>query len=161
MRIRVVGLGTSFGDDAAGPLVATALANGPPLPPDVDVVTCYRPVDLVELLDGVDAAVVVDAARFGARPGTVHEVAPGRVAESARTSSHGLGLREALALAEALDRAPRRISVVAIEARGEDSRSLSPEVESAVDEAAAVVRARCRAWRTGAAPASTETSTHA
>jgi hydrogenase maturation protease len=109
----VIGLGNGVrGDDAAGLLVARAL-GGVELEGD--------PSALVELLDGVPSATVVDAVSSGAAPGTVHrfdasdEALPASLRGS--TSTHAVGLAEAIELARALGRLPPRVIVYGIEGR--------------------------------------------
>lgn len=154
MRIRVVGIGTQFGDDAAGPLVAQRLAAGGTLPGGVEAVPCRQPLDLLDLLDGLDGAVLVDAMRSGRLPGTVHEPAFHELDDAQLLSSHGLGVREALALAQTLGRAPQRIALIGIEAGAANGGDMSPSVRVALAEAAVRARRRCEAWVAGAgAPA--------
>jgi hydrogenase maturation protease len=136
-RIVVVGLGNPYrGDDGVGPLVATRAAreagSALSLPP---------PADTTELIDrwaGADAAVVVDATRSGRPPGTVRvwEADCSEPGPAPITSSHGLGLAEALRLGRALGVAPGRVVVVGIE--GVDFRPgdrLSAAVAAAVPAA--------------------------
>ena len=139
MRIHVIGVGTERGDDAVGLAVAEALAQGG-LPPGVSVHRCERPVpDLLDALGGADAAIVVDAARTGARPGAVLRLTRGELARALSPSSHALGVAEALALAEALGRAPARIEVVGLEIADPRGPGLTPAAARAgVAEAARV-----------------------
>jgi hydrogenase maturation protease len=107
-RIRVIGCGNpDAGDDAVG-LVATERARDR-LPSDVEVVAAPTALHVVDLLEGAEAVILVDAMRTaggGRAPGTlVREV--GRadglpVALGSSLSSHGLGLGEAVGLAGAL-----------------------------------------------------------
>jgi hydrogenase maturation protease len=137
----VIGLGSPFGDDAAGPaVVARLLAEG--LPPGVEARVAQRPDALVDALEGVEAAVLVDASRAGLPPGTVHEPERAALREARALSSHGLGAAGALALAEALGRAPRKLAIVAVEAAALGGDTLSPAVRSAIPEAARRVRTR-------------------
>ncbi len=147
MRIRVVGLGSPFGDDAAGILVAQGLGAGDGLPADTEAVACRRPIELLDALEGVDGAVLVDATRSSRPPGTVHEPALDELREARPVSSHGLGVGEAVALARSLGRAPRRIAIVGIEAASTTGDGLSAPVRAALPEATARVRRRCDAWR--------------
>lgn len=149
MRIRIVGIGTAFGDDAAGPLLVQTLATGPGLPMGVEAIPCSRPLELLDLLDGVDGAVLVDATRSGRPAGTVHEPAVDDLREARPVSSHGLGVREALAMARALGRAPQRVAIIGIEAESTAGGEVSRPVRAALAEAAAKVRGRCEAWIAG------------
>jgi hydrogenase maturation protease len=146
VRIRIIGIGTSFGDDAAGLGVVRHLAAEWPLPRGVEAVPCHCPLDLVELLEGVDAAVLVDATCSGRAPGAVHEPLAEELREARPVSSHGLGVPEALAMARAIGRAPPRIAIIGIEAASTAGSELSPPVRAALAEAAARARRRCAAW---------------
>ena len=113
---RVVGVGSPHGDDRIGwDLIEALTAAGPPA--GVEAVCLRTPLDLLEHLDGCETLVVVDACRGGGSPGTIVEVDRDLLATegAAGSSSHGLGLREALALAEALGRLPPRVIVFGVE----------------------------------------------
>jgi hydrogenase maturation protease len=94
------------------------------------------PFQLIELWAEADDVVVVDAARSGQPPGTIHrfdvrsEELPVDVLGG---STHAIGVAEVVELARALDRLPARLTVYGIEA-GVMSHGnvLSPEVEAAV-----------------------------
>ncbi len=128
--MRVIGLGNAWRrDDAAGLEVARRL-GGRALEGE--------PAGLIEALEGADEAVVVDAVSSGAPPGTVHRLEAGSSPLPAElfgvSSTHALGLAEAVELARALGRLPARVVVYGIE--GADfapGSGLSPEVAAAVD----------------------------
>lgn len=139
-RISVIGIGTRFRhDDEAGWAVVSGLLGRESPPPEGTRlhIADGDPARLVSLWEGADLAVVVDAARaVPGRPGRVHrlELGGGRAVPAAGSAgSHGLGLRDAIALATALDRLPARLIVYAIEA-GETGigTGMSPEVASSV-----------------------------
>lgn len=135
MRVRVIGVGTRRGDDAAGLLAAERLA-GSMLPRGVSVSLCERPgSDLVDALEGADAVVLVDATCSGRPPGTVRRLSADELAPDRGVSSHALGVAEALALAEALGRRPARVEVIGIEAGASRDGGPSPAVQGAVAEA--------------------------
>ena len=102
-----------------GPVVASRVAQlGLP---GVEVVVHDEPLALVEQLAGHEDVVVVDAveARHG-HPGTVHMHRVGRAPlrrDPPALGSHGLGVAEAVELARALGRLPRRLTLVGVEAR--------------------------------------------
>ena len=114
-RVRVVGVGSpDAGDDAVGLLAVRAARLELEEVPDVEVVETGAGLHLVDLLDGVDAVVVVDAVRAprgGRAAGTIvrAEAGPqGLPAEvGSSLSSHGFGVAEAVGLAAALGDAPR------------------------------------------------------
>lgn len=142
MRVRVIGVGSGFGDDAAGLAVADRLA-GCERPALVTVARCERPLpDLLDALDGVDAIVLVDATRGGGPAGTVRRLQAGEIAGAAPASSHGFGVARALALARALGSAVARVEWIGIEVGGvRPGDPLSREVEAALPGAAAAALA--------------------
>ena len=131
-------------DDGAGPAVADAGRPGnrevTNLGPIAD------PLDLLGLWDDADLAVVIDAVRTGAEPGTVRLIElgiqpsadPQGPTPSAGSSTHGIGLAGVLRLARAIGRAPERVVVVGIEGRDfGQGEGLTPEVARAVPHAGA------------------------
>jgi hydrogenase maturation protease len=136
VQVRVIGVGSGAGDDAAGLAVVEWLA-AQPCPAGVSLARCERPLaDLVDALDGADAAIVVDAVRGGGTAGTVRRVDEAAIADAGSPSTHGFGARRAVALARALGRAPRRLVWLAIaidSARPGDG--ISPAVRAAIPEA--------------------------
>lgn len=132
----VVGIGNAErGDDAVGLLVARALAAK--ALPGVEVREHGGEVaGLVSILEAAQAAILVDAAVAGARPGSVQRLdaaAESLPAEWFAFSSHGLGLAEAVELARALGVLPGRCLVYAIEAEGfEPGAALSAGPAAAV-----------------------------
>ena len=138
-RVRVVGLGTPFGDDRAGWEVVERL------PPELAAEVTSDPLAVLECPPGCELLVVIDACR-GAdpRPSTLHrfEWPDARLLTEGGVSSHGVGLTAALELATALGRLPRRVVVFAIEGEAEaHGAGLSPAVEAALPVAVARVLA--------------------
>ncbi len=142
--MRIIGCGSADrGDDAAGLMVARRLRElGIPareIPGDASA--------LLEVLGGSDEVILVDAVVTGAAAGavTVWEGRPSGLLRSAGLSSHGLGLGEALDLARALGRLPRRVRVYGIEgASFERGGGVSPAVRKAVEEVAGRITAEAR-----------------
>ena len=138
----VIGLGSPFGDDRAGWAVAERLAALPAVATrDVQVALCRSPgSELPGLLAAAEVAILVDAVRYRGAPGTVYRWSrpePSLFGE-ARLSSHGLGLRAGLELAQALGDLPREWLLYGIEAGpGREAGS----VITAVDAVAWVVAA--------------------
>ncbi|MFE0130691.1 hydrogenase maturation protease [Streptomyces sp. NPDC059037] len=140
--IAVIGIGNEFRrDDGLGRAVVARLrerAAERPLPAGTVLATCDGdPARLIGLWEGSDLAVVVDAAHtHPAHPGRVHRLALDADAldRPRTTSSHGLGLGEAVELARALGRLPGRLVGYAVE--GADSAlgtGLSASVEAVVE----------------------------
>src|SRR5919106_3414401 len=137
MTVIVIGIGNEFRhDDGAGPAVVQRLADLG-VPESSLAVTDGEPSRLIELWSAAEVVVLVDAVRNDpARPGRIHELIVDRpvggLGGTAR--SHGFGLGEAIELALALERMPRRLVILAVE--GADftvGKGLSPEVAAALD----------------------------
>jgi hydrogenase maturation protease len=98
-------------------------------------------IGLLSLFENSAAAILVDAVRTGAPPGTLHRITKDQLAafEAGSGSAHGWGVAETLSIGGQLmpDALPRRLVLIGIEAGqlvlGEN---LSPQVKSALPEAA-------------------------
>jgi hydrogenase maturation protease len=141
-RIAVIGVGNEFRrDDGVGWAVIARLrehAGQRPLPPGTELATCDGdPGRLIGLWADTDLAVVVDAAHaHPCTPGRVHrlELDSGRLAQPPTTSSHGLGLGEAVELARILGVLPDHLVVYAVEgAESALGTGLSPAVAATVE----------------------------
>ena len=156
-RILVAGIGNIFlGDDAFGVEVAWRMLRR--AQPDHVRVADFgiRGMDLAyALLDGYDAAILVDAAARGGDPGTLYVIEPdpesepeseetegGR--EPALMDAHGMNPMRVLEMARALGGRPKRVLVVGCEPATlgdeiEGAMGLSAPVEAAVSGAIAMV----------------------
>jgi hydrogenase maturation protease len=115
MRV-VVGLGSPHGDDQLGWIAVDRLQ--PLLPADSIGHKIGAPIELVDCLHGHETALIIDAAAPASRPGTHRSFLwpCSDLTSGAAWSTHGVGLVEALRLAEALGRLPRRVQIDTIEA---------------------------------------------
>jgi hydrogenase maturation protease len=148
-RVAVIGIGNPFRrDDGVGHAVAEAL-RGVDLPGVAVRLASGEPTGVIDAWAGAERAVVVDAARCTPSvPGRVHRIAPGAAAAGRGTSSHGMGLVDAVRLAEALGRAPHEVVVLAVETADVGvGEGLSPAVA-----APAAVRAVLAELAVGPAP---------
>jgi hydrogenase maturation protease len=144
MSVCVACVGNALrGDDAAGLEVLRLLEGG--LPDGVRLIALEG--EPVALLDGwaeCDTAIVVDATQSGAEPGTIRRILAHETRlpeELTRSSTHVLGIGEAIELARALGRLPARTIVYGIEGgRFDTGAPLSPEVAAATAIVAAAVR---------------------
>ncbi len=115
-RVRILGIGSPSGDDQAGWLTVDALlANG--VPTDVDCHKLDRPgASLIPQLDNADWVILIDAMQSGAQVGHIQRFDrqdwPGY---GHGLSSHGVGVLDALSLAQALNSLPPRIDLYGIE----------------------------------------------
>ncbi|WP_406289462.1 hydrogenase maturation protease [Embleya sp. NBC_00896] len=123
-RIAVIGVGNEFRrDDGVGWAVVARLAEraGMRPPPDGMILAACDgdPARLIALWTGADLALVVDAATSRPpRPGHVRrlEATDEQLSHlGGATSTHGLGLGEAVALSRMLGHLPRHLVVYAVE----------------------------------------------
>jgi len=145
VRRLFVGIGNPLrGDDAAGLLAARALRGRAPR--GVEVLELEgEPLGLIEAWEGADLVLLADAVCSGGAPGEVHRVEAGEgplPASLAGSSTHALGLAEAVELARALERLPPRLVVFGIEAAGfETGAEPAPAVRAAAERVAETVAA--------------------
>ena len=139
-RVRVVGCGNpDAGDDAVGLLAVREARRS--LHPSVEVVEAGPALRVLDLLEGVDAVIVVDGVRTpkGVRePGAIirAQAGPDGLPAELRSSlsSHGLGLSEAVGLAAALGPLPRVVFLGVEISDVEAGHGLSDAVSSALPE---------------------------
>jgi hydrogenase maturation protease len=129
----VIGLGNEFRhDDAAGLVAARRLRER-------GMAAEEHEGDLVTLIDrwkGADGVILIDAISSGAAPGTLHRLdvsASPFPRELFKSSTHALGLTEAVELSRTLGTLPARVLVFGVEA-GDFTAGvgLSEEVERAL-----------------------------
>ncbi|ADD43096.1 hydrogenase maturation protease [Stackebrandtia nassauensis] len=116
-----------------------------------------EPTDLIDLWDGAELAVVVDAVRSGtARPGTIHELTTLPPSHGTGTaSSHAIDIGDTFELARVLDRLPQRLVILAVEAAdlsqgvgiSADVAEAIPAVIDRVTTLAASRLSACHVWR--------------
>jgi hydrogenase maturation protease len=130
------------GDDGAGAAVYERLQKME-LPASVRVEYLgLGGMDLLEQLEGEQLLVVVDGVQLGSVPGTVHQLSWAEIPSlgSRPVSGHGIGIREAVEVAERLypEKVPTDIYLVGIEGRCFDQlgMEMSDEVGRAVGPAA-------------------------
>ncbi|MGZ8715982.1 MAG: hydrogenase maturation protease [Gaiellaceae bacterium] len=142
--MRIVCVGNRWrSDDAAGLEVAGRLRGT--LPAGVELSEREgEPTALIDAWEGADALWLVDAVSSGAEAGTVHRLDASERELPAglfRGSTHHVGLAEAVELARALGRLPRRTVVYGVEGGSfEVGDELTPAVAAAVGRVAEAVR---------------------
>jgi hydrogenase maturation protease len=134
--IRIIGIGSPFGDDAAGLEAARRLAASPPS--GCEIVAADRP--------GLG---LIDAVRSSAPPGTLHDLSLRRLVHRAPApaSSHAFGVAAALQLAEQLGGGPMRGRVLGVETAHGSLRRLDGLTASVRTGVACAVH-RARWWAT-------------
>lgn len=140
--IRVIGLGSPFGDDTVGWRVIDLLQGL--LPDAIDLVALDRPgAALINWMDGVDHLIVVDALCSGAEPGTLVQLSPADLdSESSRLTSHHLELPETFGLASSLGCLPARIDIYGVELGSCTLDNPSRAVKAAANELASLIAER-------------------
>ena len=136
--VRIIGLGNAFkGDDAVGLLAARRLRAR--VDDRVEVIEAEMAgVEIMELMKGARIAILIDAARSGQAPGTIHRFNASDSPVSSLVfprSSHAIGALDALELARTLGTLPPIVIVFGIEAGDTGAgQPLSPQVAQALDE---------------------------
>lgn len=147
--IRIIGLGNEFrGDDAVGLMAARRLRQE--INDRAEVIEAEMVgVDLIDLMKGARAVILIDAARSGQSPGIIHrlDVSAGPIEVLMFPhSSHALGISEALELARVMGVLPPRVIVYGIEAGNTQAgQALSSQVAKALDEVVGRVVQECEA----------------
>ena len=137
--VLILGLGNPLqGDDGVGCRVAQELEERT-LPDDVEVMDGGTPgVGLLNLFEGRQRVIIVDAAEMGHAAGSVVRFRPKDVTltgSAQRFSLHRSGVADALALASELKLALPEIVVFGVQTERADwNDGLSPKVEAAVPQ---------------------------
>lgn len=132
--IRVIGLGSPFGDDRVGLRVIQLLTGR--LPKTVDLVALDRPGStLINWMQGVEHLVLIDAVSSGAAPGSLIRLTAADLSvDDPRLSSHEPGLGETFRLAEALGALPTTVEIFGIELGDCRAETLNQAVETAATQ---------------------------
>ncbi len=160
-RTMIVGIGSDFGDDRLGAVAVEQLAKALP---SCDVRFLRAPLDLLDVLEGVDRLHVVDACRGAGEPGTILR-RNWPVTESTTVrfyGTHDMDLLAALRLAEQLQTLPSRVTIWGIEAAdnagpAKFNMRLSPAVAAAVERITTQIAGEVQAEQVAIA----ESSSHA
>src|SRR3990172_10887228 len=137
-KLVVMGVGQELrGDDAVGIEIVRRWELEYPEKanlPDIQVeIAGLAGLDLLNLMEGMQAAILVDAVQSGAAPGSLHELGTEELAsfEAGAGSAHGWGVAETLAMAEAVGNAlPGKLLLLAVEAEDMSlGAGLSPAVQ--------------------------------
>jgi hydrogenase maturation protease len=142
-RAVVIGVGNLYRrDDGIGQALVAAVGELQ-LPGVVLTVLDGEPSQLLDAWSGADLAVVVDAVLCDPpEPGRIHRTTLDSAAPGPAASTHGLGIPDAVRLAEALNRAPQRLVVFAVEAADIGfGLGLSPAVAASLPELTRAVQA--------------------
>ena len=145
-RVAVVGMGNLLlKDEGVGIHVIRALEKASP---DgcgefiiVDGGTCTD--ILLQLPDGIEKLIVVDAVKGGGEPGSIYRFTPGDIAfdRGTQTSVHQLGLSESLEMMEAARAEPPQVVILGVEPKEIDwGLEISAELQERVPRMIALVK---------------------
>jgi hydrogenase maturation protease len=153
----VLGIGNSLlSDEGAGVHLLRYLDSHRPRAAQVELVDAGTlSFTLAEAIEECQQLIVLDAARLGESAGTVRcfeGAAMDRFIGQGRLSVHEVGLCDLLDVARLVGRLPARRALVGIEPAQTDwGTALSPLVEAALPEAAAMVETTIAGWARAAA----------
>lgn len=149
--IRIIGLGNAMrGDDAVGLQAACKLRQAVGIRAEV-IEAEMAGVDIIELMKGARVVVLIDAARGGEAPGTIHRFDASNSPISHRLfprSTHAIGTVDAVELARTMGVLPATVIVYGIEAGNtEAGQPLSTPVAKALDEVVDQIVQECEVLR--------------
>lgn len=147
--VRVLGLGSPFGDDRLGWVAVENLMLSDrfrALPEGLASAQICDPVGnhLLDAMRGANLAILIDAAQSGSAPGTVRRLDARQIEDGTEPcSSHGFGLSSTLALGRALNDLPQNVILFLVEipaaARFGPAAGLSAPVATAIPGLVAAV----------------------
>jgi hydrogenase maturation protease len=135
--IRIIGIGNLFrGDDAVGLLAARHLRER--LDSSLEVMEAEGDgLALLDLMEGADQVIVIDAVKSGGRPGATVRLdlsKESRWGTLVPCSTHAIGIAEAIDLARTLGRLPMQVILYGIEIDSlEPGAALSESVRGGLD----------------------------
>ena len=136
-RIVVIGVGNLLlGDEGVGVHAVRELKKRA-LPPGVEVLDAgVAGIGLLDLFQGAEKVLLIDAADMNRPPGTVVRFTPDDIqsqGENPRFSAHDVGLLEVLQLAKALGKSPPQVVIVGVQPKEISWRmDLTPEIQAAL-----------------------------
>jgi hydrogenase maturation protease len=141
-EVAIIAIGNEYRrDDGVGMVVLRQLTE---VIPAGTGLTCVdgEPSRLMDAWDGSRLVILLDAAVCEpAHPGRIHRSTVIEAESAASTSSHGLGVPEAVELARVLHRLPERLVLLTVEAADTGyGLGLSPQVEAAVPALVAAIQ---------------------
>ncbi|WP_133130776.1 hydrogenase maturation protease [Legionella yabuuchiae] len=136
--LRVLGIGSPFGDDQVGWHVANRLKQQ--IGPDSErllITACDRPgTRILELMRSADKVFLIDAVMTGAPAGTVHYLKNEEIISFPNgLSTHGIGIIDAIEIGKALNELPKQIVLYGIEIENVSKNfKLSKIIERAIEK---------------------------
>lgn len=137
--IKVLGIGSPFGDDQLGWNVAESLkqyfSTKSEFSKSLVIESHDRPgVRLIEFMEGAKTVFIIDALKSGSAIGTIHRLENTHIFTlETNLSTHNIGLVQALQLAQALNAMPANLVLYGVEISALELESrLSPAIEKAI-----------------------------
>jgi len=133
--IRIIGIGSPFGDDQLGWKMITVLEQESSTIPvsEWTLVRCDSPSSLLSLMNGAECVYLIDAVQTGATPGTIHRWQGEEIINFAHSlSSHGIDVASVIALGKALAELPPTLILYGIELSIE---TITPDPETTMSSA--------------------------
>ncbi|HFE6175616.1 TPA: hydrogenase maturation protease [Legionella pneumophila] len=140
--IKILGIGSPFGDDQVGCLLAdclkTELSKDQYISKLVSIESHDRPgLRLIELMNPAKVVFLIDAVKSGCAIGTIHRLKNNEIfAFQNRLSTHEIGVVEALQIGQSLNALPEDIILYGIEI---DSIAFNATLSKSVEKAMKVV----------------------
>lgn len=148
-RIRIIGVGSPWGDDQIGWLAADAIKTLYDTR-DVEVLTVDRPGPmLIEYLGGVDKVILLDAVHGSGPSGRIYRLGGAELMCLARPQmlSHNMGVAEAVALAASLAKLPKDLCLIGVELEhATPGCDLSDAVQAALPAFIAAAQNKIQEW---------------
>lgn len=150
-EIRVIGIGSPFGNDTLGWRAIASLRQqvGTDLLPlaEIELLTADRPgLSLLHLLEGARYVILIDAILDRARHGRILRVDTHQcLLQTDQISSHTLGVVSALVLANKLGMLPEKISMIGL---GINEVEATPIPDEAITELTEAVTQELKAYFT-------------
>jgi hydrogenase maturation protease len=154
--VRVLGLGSPFGDDRAGWVAVENLMQSDgfrALPEGFASAQICDPVgnNLLDAMRGAGLAILIDAAQSGVAAGTIRRLDVQNLEDGTEPcSSHGFGLSATLALGRALNDLPQEVVLFLVEVPADaefgPAENLSTSVAMAIPDLTAAVLNEIAEW---------------
>lgn len=142
MKIKILGVGSPFGDDQIGWHVIDVLQNNNKFNSSIILKKLDRPhLHLIQELQGADKVYIIDAMQSGAKPGSIKRLSLKELREEkAPLSSHEMGVIASLQLGLALDQIQCEIKLIGIEIESNEfSQQLSAQAIIASKKAGKII----------------------
>lgn len=115
--IKIIGIGSPFGEDQAGWKVIEILQRTSSLPSKIEITSYDRPgLRLLSYIQNLECVYLIDAVKSGACAGTIHRFENEAINEcNTLLSTHDFGVIQTLKMGLALNMLPKKIILYGIE----------------------------------------------